>query len=190
MEKDGPMTHSVSMSRADFLEALKPVKGLIKLKDVADALISMEGEFLTIAVVGLATSVAAEGAWPGEVRVPGRFIVALAKMPPPGDPIRFEVRDGRLYVGALSVACAEQDAWKSEIELPLAPSLEELLQLSYQHPPERIERAGLKKRVEEAREKAAALIQKAAPILAPLGITERVLREFLEDRLKKGIPNR
>lgn len=181
------MAHDVSMERAAFLEAMKPLKSLVKMKDLAEAVLSMEGEDLTIALVGVATFIRAEGVWNGEIRAPSAFIVSLAKMPPPGDPIRFQVRDERLHVGSLSITCAAQDSWKSEIELPLEPSLTALLQLHYQYPADRIERAGLTKKVEEAKAKASKIIRKAASTLAPLEIKDTDLVELLRQRLKKDI---
>jgi hypothetical protein len=181
------MAHDISMERADFLEALKPLKSLVKAKELAEAVLSMEGENLTIALVGVATYVRARGAWPGEVRVPGLFMVKLAKMPPPGDPIRFQVRDERLHIGSLFVACVVQDSWKSEIELSLDPSLTDLLRLHYEYPADRIERAGLTKRVEEAKGRASKMIRKAASALAPLEIKDTDLVELLRQRLKKDI---
>ena len=120
----------------------------------------------------------------GEVRIPGSFLVGLAKMPPFEDPVVVAVRDGRLYFGSVSVGCVEQDAWKSEIQLPLDPSLPEILKLAFQYPAERIERAGLKKRVEEANERAADLLDKAATTLAPLGLTRKDLRDLLVKSLQ------
>jgi hypothetical protein len=67
------MAHDVSMERAAFLEALKPLKSLVKMTDLADAVLSMEKEDLTIALVGVATYVRAREAWHGEVRVPEVF---------------------------------------------------------------------------------------------------------------------
>jgi len=88
----------------------------------------MSEGMLFIAVVGVATYAAAEGRWAGEVRIPGPFLVGLARMPPFEDPVVVGVRDGRLYVGSVSVGCVEQDAWKSKIQLPLDSSLPEIPQ--------------------------------------------------------------
>ncbi|MBK9968922.1 MAG: hypothetical protein IPP07_30420 [Holophagales bacterium] len=104
------------------------------------------------------------------MRISGAFLLALAKMPP-GDPMIVSVRDGRFHLGSMSTACVEQESWKSEISLPLDPSIVEILRLAFHYPPERVERAGLKKRVEEAQTRAAKILDLAAVTLAPLGIT-------------------
>lgn len=178
------MTNEVRIQRKDLLEALRPLRLVKNRKNAPEAIVSMEGDTLCFSVIGIATYANAEGSWTGEVRIAGAFLLALAKMPPPGDPVIIAVRDGRFHFGSLSTACIEQAAWKSEIALPLDPSLVELLQLVFAYPADRIERAGLKKRVEEAQVRAAKLLDQAATTLAPLDITRDDLRDLLVRKLK------
>ena len=178
------MTNEVSVQRKDLLEAFRPLRLVKNRKDVPEAIVSMEGDTLCFSVIGMSTYANAEGSWTGEVRIPGAFLLALAKMPPPGDPVVVAVREGRLHFGALSTACVEQASWKSEIPLPLDPSLSELLRLRYLYTAERIERAGLKIRVEDAHDRAAKLLGQAAKSLAPLDITREDLRDLLVKKLE------
>lgn len=178
------MANEVSIRREDLLLALKPLRLVRSPKNASEALISMEGDSLCFSVIGIATYVQAEGSWTGEVRISGAFLLALAKMPPPGDPMIVSVRDGRFHFGPMSTACVEQESWKSEISLPLDPSIVEILRLAFHYPPERVERAGLKKRVEEAQTRAAKLLDLAAVTLAPLGITRADLRDLLHRNLR------
>ena len=92
---------SVLINREDFLAMLEPLKRFAKKKQVGDAALSMEDGDLVISFVGISTGAPATGNWSGEVRVPGRLIWGIAMVPPEGDPIRLEVRDGRLHIGTL-----------------------------------------------------------------------------------------
>lgn len=75
--------------------------------------------------------------------------------------------------------------WKTGLPaLPLDPSLEEILRIAFNHPSESIERAGLKVRVEDAKARAAKILDKAAVTLAPIGITRTELRDLLVSKLK------
>lgn len=178
------MANDVSIARADFLNAVKRLRLVRSPKEIPEALISMEGQNLCFSVIGVATYAQAEGTWTGEVRISGAFLLAIAKMPPPGDPMHIHVREGRCYFGPMSTTCVEQDGWKSEIELPLDPGLDEILRIAFRHSAEEIEKAGLRIRVEDAKARASKLVSKAAVILAPLGISRTDLRDLLVAKLK------
>jgi hypothetical protein len=164
------MSHAVTIERAAFLGALRPLKKLASKKDLADALVTLKGSELTIELIGIVMGAEAAGTWPGEVRVNGAFFVGLARVPPPDDPVRLEIRDGRLRLGALSVACTLQESFGSEITLPLDPTLMEILAVGQRYSTDRIERAGLTKTVQQASQASSDLIRRAARILHPLEI--------------------
>ncbi len=178
------MANDVSIARSDFLAALKRLRLVRSPKDVPEALISMEGEDLCFSVIGVATYAPAKGTWTGEVRISGALLLAMANTPPPGDPMHIFVREGRCYFGSMSTNCVEQDGWRSEIELPLDPGLDEILRIAFRHSAEEIEKAGLRLKVEDARARASKLVSKAAVILAPLGITGTDLRDLVVSKLK------
>ena len=178
------MPKDVTILRKDLLDAFRRLKLVKSPKKAPEALVSMEGDSLCFSVGGVAAYAAATGSWSGEVRIPGPFLLALARMPPPGDPINVVVRDGRFHFGSLSVSCVEQDSWQSEIALPLDPSIGQILRVALSHPAERVERAGLKKSVDDAWLRAAKLIDQASTTLAPLDITRQDLRDMVIAHLK------
>lgn len=173
----------VTILRKDLLEAFRRFRLVKAPKKAPEALVSMEGDSLCFSVGGVATYAKAAGSWSGEARIPGPFLLALARMPPPGDPVVVVVRDGRFHFGSLSVTCVEQDAWQSEIALPLDPSVGEILRVALSYPADRVEMAGLKKSVEDAWARAGKLIDQAATTLAPLGLTREDLRKALVEKL-------
>lgn len=178
---------AVTVSRESFLAAVRPLRKFVKRKDPGEAIISMEGEDLSIAAMGVATAMPAAGEWAGEVRVPARFVLMLAVAPPEGDPLTVEVRDGRFRIGSLSIACELSDSWKSEIPLPIDATPVQILRLRLQYSPHRIEKAGLSKRVAAEEEKAMSMINKAWKELQPLGVTPEDLKRLVVDTLRKGI---
>ena len=178
------MPKEVTIRRADLLVAFRRLRLVKSPKKAPDALVSMEGDSLCFSVGGVATYADARGSWSGEVRVPGPFLLALARMPPPGDPIVVVVRDGRFHLGALSVSCVEQDAWQSEIALPLDASIGQVLRVALRHSAERVEKAGLRKSVDDAWQRVAKLIDQAASTLAPLDISKQDLRDMVLAHLK------
>jgi hypothetical protein len=181
------MDNNVLISREDFLMMLKPLKRFARRKQVEDAILSMEGGELVIALVGFSSGAPVTGNWTGEVRVPGGLLVRIATAPPAGDPIRLVVRDGRLHIGTLAVNCVVQKASKSKIELPLDPDLVTVLRLRLLYPPDQLERAGLAIRLAEAEAKARKLVTQAAQVLKPLDITDSDLMQIVPDQLRRGM---
>ncbi len=185
------MSCSVRAARKDLIEALKPLRRIVRKKDFdSPAVVSMEGHALKVAFVGGAVSIPTEGSWAGEVRVPTLLFVRLAanlpKGIPAGDPLLVEVRDDRLYVGTAWGKCVWQAAFRSEIELPLDPDFLTLLRLPVQYSEDRLERAGLLPRVREAQEKSRRLVRKAADVLWPLDVSEEDLQRLVQERLAGG----
>lgn len=183
------MSRSVLVPRAELIKALRPLRSIVRKKDYdTPALVSMEGGSLRVAFPGGSLSVPAEGKWAGEVRVPTNLFVRLAvNLPtgiPSGDPLPVEVRDGRLYVGSAWRPCVCQDAFHSEIELPLDVDFMTLLLLPYRYTDDRLERAGLMPKVREAKATAQHLCEKAAEVLYPLGIPLAEIKELVRKRLE------
>lgn len=179
------MQNTVSVSRESFLQAMKPLRRFVKRKDPGEAIISMEAEELSISALGVSTGMPAFGRWLGEVKIPTRFVLMLSMAPPAGDPLILEVKDGRFRIAGLSVGCTLNDAWKSEIPLPLDPTPAQVLDLLFRYGPERIEKAGLSKRVAKAEASAMRKVAAAADILAPLGVTVEDLKALVVRKLKE-----
>jgi hypothetical protein len=184
------MSYDVFVEGADFLETLRTFKGLRRSQHQEDALIFMEGGELVITLAGAAASMPVVGNWVGEVRVAAGFFVTLALKPPTGNRLRLFVRDDRFHINKLSVACTTQNAWRSELSLPLNADLLTLLKLPLSFPPDRIERAGLAVRVAAAKDEAKRLLSQAEKVLKPLQITEAELMQILTSRLERETERR
>ncbi|MGC8494642.1 MAG: hypothetical protein ACP5SH_23205, partial [Syntrophobacteraceae bacterium] len=141
------MDNSISIKREDFLAMLKPLKHFAKKKQAADAVLSMKGRDFVISFDGISTGGPAIGNWAGQVCVPARLIWGIAMAPPPGDPIRMDVRDGRLHIGSLSLSCSVQSnsdpAESKSLETsPIVPELVKMLRFRYLYSPEELQKGG------------------------------------------------
>ncbi len=147
---------------------------------------------MVISLAGVSTGAPATGNWGGEVCVPARLIWSIAMEPPPGDPVRMEVRDGRLCIGSLSLSCSvmnsREPAEKKTVEGPRIDSeLVKILRFRYVYSLEELQKNGFFRDVVKAEEKAYKLVSRAAKILAPLNISELDLWRMVKEHFRRGI---
>ena len=164
------MSCSLSIERSELADLLRTASKFGKPTDKADAVLSFDGQALAIEMTGMALEVPATGQWEGEVLVPAGVIIRLARHLPPGDPLRVSVAKERLWIQDFSISCKQQFALGKRIELPLDPTLQEILTLPHRYSAMTIDRSGLSKVVEEAQEKMERRIARAAGSLKPLGV--------------------
>lgn len=180
--------HRLEVSRAALAEALLLLKKLIRKRNLPDAVISFDGQELSISLGGVVVGAKASGSWPGCVVVPGSFLMILAKAPLPSNPVLFEVRDEVLRIGTYATSCSVEAAPPADIDLPVDATLIEILEVAASHSHGDLKRAGLVKMADEASDRAQRLIEKAAKVLEPLEIDRHELQWLLERRLKRGHP--
>ena len=169
----------LSVPRPGLEEALRLVRRLCRPKRGEEAVLSFDGACLHIDCAGMAVAPGAQGAWPGQVRIPADFLLMLAKLPPSGDPVQFSVKDARLHVGSSSIGCTVQPAWSKTIELPMNATLAHILALPLNHSPEVIEAAGYTKVVNQAKASADRQIARAAKCLTALLVEPSELQQFV-----------
>jgi hypothetical protein len=180
--------HRLEVSRGALADALLLLKGIIRKRKLPDAVLTFDGSEISISLAGLDLRAPAKGTWPGSVVAPGFFFVAIAKAPLKSDPVLFEVRDGALRIGTFSVACSVQASPAVDLDLPLDPTLIEILEAASRHSHDELKRSGFLKAADEASDRAQRLIEKAAKVLEPLEIDRHDLQWLLERRLKRGHP--
>ncbi len=152
-------------------------------KPMGEAMLSYWDGKLEISCSGIAVSVPARGTWPGQARVPGQFIVGLAKVPPAGDPVTFRVEGDRLSISTLSVVCTWQQPAARTIHVPVNPSLTWLLSLPLHYTGDEIGKAALAGDIQTAQARGGRLIARALTALKPFG----VLRDDLAQLVFKSI---
>ena len=144
----------LTIARVELNEAFRLLKKLCKPRPDEEAVLSYDGGCLHIELGGMTVTPGATGTWPGQVRIPGSYLMALAKLPPTGDPLLLKVENGRIHFGSSSVGCTSQDAWTRVIELPMNATTAQILSLRFEYSLEEIEAAGYAKVVSETEERA------------------------------------
>lgn len=180
------MSFSVQVARADLVAALKTLAKFVKRKQASEAVLSLSEGMLAIDLPGGAAFAPAEGTWPGTVRIPGQFLLLLSRAVPTDDPVPVSVREGRLWIARLSVACAvAKDEQKKIIELPLDAPLHAILHVRQVHSNDEIARSGLTPLVRQAEERLDTLIARASEVLGPLAVDGDDLRGLVEECIRR-----
>lgn len=176
----------LSVPLATFVEELRRWARVCGKPDGQQAILRLAAAGLTVSGGGAQFTVPASGRWPGEARIAGSILYALAKVPPRQDPLRIEVRADRLRIGTLTAPCTWQREGSATIELPLGMEMLDMIRLGLLHDEEALRTAGAWNAVDAARQRAETLLRSAARTLVPLQITEAELRAFASERL--GVP--
>lgn len=183
-----PAVHVVTVARAELQRALRLLIKFYKAKDQGEAILTFaEGE-LHIELVGSGVSVPANGRWDGEVRVPGMFMVAMAKALPPENPMPIFVEAGRLHMGRQSAPCIVQRAAQKRIELAINAPLADILRVRLSCSDAEIERSGLSRLVRDAEHQRDAMIERAAEQLRKLEVRREDLRHLVDESLRRALP--
>jgi hypothetical protein len=98
----------LTVSRAQFLEAVAISAAILRRKRQAKAVFSFRDGFLTVAIANSSSAVSAEGEWPGIAKCPALFLLAATDPPPANDPVTIRCENGRLSIGRFSTACEWQ----------------------------------------------------------------------------------
>ena len=187
----------LDVDRTAMIDALKTFAKVTRFKDDAQAILSFVDGWLEFRIGGEDVSAPATGYWPGEARVTGALLRSLTRQPASGrtlDTIHFSVANGRLTVEGHSVPCAWQNVGASRIgiktgvqrEILTGATLREILVATMHASALAIEESGLTAKVAASRAKKRSLIEKAAAVLAPLGIAPDQLEQFVDASLMKN----
>lgn len=185
------MPHDILVPREDWIALLRIFRGISRSIHPEEALIAVRGNELEVAVAGMAATAQCDGAWASAVRVPASFIIAAAAAKPPqADPVRLQVRDARLYVDQFSIPCVVSATEPEPIELPLNADLLTVLRLCVRYSDDKLRSAGLAPTIAKAKEDARRRFDRAAEILAPLGVAADEIEAFFWARLRSAAGDR
>lgn len=167
-----------------FIEAASAFRDLPESVCQTQAALTFNGKSLLVALPGFSVEMAASGEWDGQVWASAAIFFGHGRTPPKMDPVPILVKTGRLQVGRTSVSCTWQAEPGRIIDLPLNPPLISLVRLKHQYTPEEIERAGLRKQVDDALIRWEDLISRAAKIMQELHVSELEIRALLDKKIK------
>lgn len=175
------MAH-LEVQRDELTQALRTLRRVMKPTSHKELVLTLENKQLVIACVGASTAINASGRWAGSVTVSSQSLLPLGRLPSDSDPIRLEVRDGRLRIGKLSVPCKWNESKDPQIELPLNPPLPLLLSLARAYSASEIANQGgdVAKLIDSATRRANQIITDVHRSLAPFGIPKDAVTEFVQ----------
>jgi len=188
---------SLEIGRADLIQALKIVARAIG-QDTEEASLHFEDGHVSIEACGTVANSPANGVWPVRVFVPVSWVRRLARRMPPGDPVRLQMREGRIYLERYSEPCALTQAEPPVDSKSPQVNAERLIQEAARIlKPLRIKRSDLEELVSEARAKGTAswsldekrmtaIVAKAWVLLAPLGIETADIRRLMEKTVRNA----
>jgi hypothetical protein len=173
---------SLSVDRKQFATALRLLTRNVKLAKAGEAILRFVEGDLVIQIGGAKVSARARGRWPGEARLLGRFLLGAAVALPACDPIPIRVEAKRLYLDRISIRCVWQRLGAARIEIPIEATVGMIARIGREQSREEIEASGLGSVVDAALRQENELIERAAAILAQLGVTEEEVRRMATTR--------
>lgn len=159
---------------------------LVRRSSAAEVSFGFENGALEISVPGVVLGIPATGCWPGAVRVATRSLRALIGVGPPAGSLKLSVEGGRLKIGDFLCICTVHENPGPRIDLPIHPTLVQLLELRLTHSMELLRAQGHAAIVEEAEAQRDELIAQAAAALKPLGIKAAALRRVVDEQIAAG----
>jgi hypothetical protein len=176
----------LDVDRGELSEGLRRLARHVKLARAGEAILRLEDGRLVIQAGGGEISAAATGRWPGEARVSGAFVLAIAKHLPSSDPVPLRVEAGRFFVAGTSILCQWQKTGAAQVEIPIGAPLSEIIRIGMEYTDEALKQSGILERVEEARARRELLVERAAATLEPLGVRAEDVVRFVNDCIRLG----
>lgn len=183
MSADTPAQVRLEVPRASFLEELKRLNQVLGRKRRMDALLRHDAGNLVIRIGGAEAALPAHGHWPGEARISSDWLRSFTKVPPPHDPVVFQVTGGRMRIGGSTVTCHWQAPGAASVEVTLDMDLATINKLRLEHSEEALVQSGLRPAVLATQAEIDRRIKAAARQLAPLGVSESDVRVLVVGKL-------
>ena len=191
-------THaSLSVGRADLTHALKIVtRGIGKY--AGEASLRFENGLLSVEAHGTVASAPANGAWPIPIFVHASWVRRMSRRMPPGDPLRLETKDDRIYLERYSEPCAlTPTAIPANPDRPQIDEEGLIEEAAKVLKPLLIKRSDLEELVAEARAKGnasrtidekrmASLVAKTWVLRAPLGVDTTDIRRLVDKAVRNA----
>ena len=188
---------SLSVGRADLTHALKIVaRGIGRY--AGEANLRFENGLLSVEAHGTVASAPASGVWPIPIFVQASWVRRLSRRMPPGDPLRLEIKEDRIYLERYSEPCAlTPKAIPANPDLPQIDQKGLIEEAAKVLKPLLIKRSDLEELVAEARAKGAvpwsidekrmtSIIAKAWVLLAPLGVDTTDIRRLVDKAVRNA----
>lgn len=182
---------TLRISRHDFLAAatqLRKIATRSKLR-ASEVVFDFDSDQASLSYAGSKNWIAAKCAGRGMVTISGLALETLALgAQQPGEPeIEISISDGMLRLGRQAVSCRWTQTPTPTLLLPVNASLADILALRHMHSQAEIEAAGFAPALAAAEDRKAQLVNRAADVLSPIGVTPTELDQFLTAKIKESV---
>ncbi|MBI4408512.1 MAG: hypothetical protein HY561_02310 [Gemmatimonadetes bacterium] len=167
---------------AELIEAARFLRKMARASAGSELLLSYADATLVLEILGTTYSVPASGTWPGVCRVAKRFVGLLAKIPK-GRVSLTVMETGHLHVENSTVECLWERAASAKIEMPVNPTLLEVLRVAAEHTPADLAASGLLELVIKADGERKDRMRQAAAALKPFGDATSVLTAWVDQQI-------
>jgi hypothetical protein len=147
------------------------------------ALLSFEGEFLSIESGEVTAVMRASGEWHGRATFSPQILRAVATVPPAQNPVPIAYADGHLLIGTLTIPCQWRLLSQALIDDLENPSFMDLLVLERTVSRAELKGSNLGRRIRAAVPRAEMRIQRAAAELVALDVTVADVRALVEAKI-------
>jgi hypothetical protein len=178
---------NLEVRRSEFLEALRrTTSAATKRAPQPPVLFSFSDGRLSVEALGITAEIPASGEWPGVAAVPAHLLRQLARTLPNDDPLRLQAGDNKLIISRFSMPCEcrPSEAAVSKPEPADTAASLDSQDLSGTHQADGawpvhyfVERD---KRVRE-------IVERAAGILKPYGVSGADLQSLVEKHVASGL---
>jgi len=182
--------NSIQVKRGDFIGLLKAFKRLCKPYPGEEAVLRFSDGTLLVELGGVAQECPASGSGEIHLRFAGYVLLAIAKVPPQGDPVEIRFEEGEeagLRIGTTVIKCKPQHVGVYRIELPMHATTSDMLILRLRYSDEEIAESGYEKSVGKAMEKRNRAIVKACKPLDEFHVSHLDLAELIDKCLLREI---
>jgi len=180
----------LSVSRPEFAKALRLVGRAGRDVRSGEAILTFDGGRLIIDLSGNVAQVAATGAWPSEVRLPGGALERLAKSLPEGNPLDLKVEGDRLLAARFAMPCKWSMLSRPGTPVPdLIPANADpfqILMIRTRCSDAEIDAAGATGLIAEAERRIDSTCEAAARILHHYGVSPAHLRKLCDEHAADG----
>jgi len=175
---------SLTIEKKPFLAALKSLRIGINARQKDEATLGFENGELVIEIAGNRVVVPAEGEWPGAVRIVARTLIPIVTFPPDPDPLTLCFKTGRFFIAGWSVnATWLDDAGANPVKIPSVATYLDVLALKEHSHRKSDSSARDQQEVKNARQSMNILLDQAAKLLVPVGITRPDLERLAGQKL-------
>ena len=176
------MKNLLEVERGDFAEGIRT----FRVRTLPDsAMLAFENGFLSIEAGERLVTLRAQGEWHGRARFSSNMLKALARFPPTANTIVITYDSGKLRIGSTVIACEWELVSKAFIKDATKPSKLDLLAMDRSSPRSEVLGSDLSKRIDQAHNRLAEKIKKAAELLKDAEISEEDLWHLVERQIQR-----